>query len=488
MRFDEHFLNGTLSNFSFLEKKFPDQISFSIDSRTIKEGEIFVAIEGNKFDAHSAIEDVLKSGAAGVFLNSSKKSIFDKIDKKLYKNKLIVCVEDTVEALLQMAKAWRARFEYPVVAITGSVGKTSTKETVSNILKASLIDHIASFGNQNTKIGVSLNIFRMRENHRAAIFELGISKRGDMEALVEILRPTTALITCIGHSHMEGLGSLSDIASEKRQVFKYFADDSIGIVNGDQQILAEVGYVHPVIKFGTKTTNQIQARKVRVDGNSINFVIKIYNQKYDVSLQNPHSGAVNNALAAAAIANLLGVSGENIVNGLKMPVAVASRFEERKIVNNRGMLISDCYNASPESMKAALIAMDKIDTRSKKIAVLGDMLELGVNSPFWHRQLGRVLRKTTTIRHVLLVGEMVAWTKKTLPVTVEVEHVKSSLEAIERLEKMIDKDSLVLVKGSNGMNLISLVNAYSEKGNSGLVSSEGNANIIEKTASRSASV
>lgn len=466
MRFDEHFLNGVLSNVSFLGKEFPKEISFSIDSRTINTGEIFVAVEGVKFDGHDAISDVLKKGASGIFFNASKKSVIEKIDQKLLKNKLLVSVDDTVDALVAMARAWREKFEYPVIAITGSVGKTSTKEIVSNILRASNIDYIASFGNQNTKIGVSLNILRMKESHKAAIFELGISKRGDMGVLVDILNPTVSLITCIGHSHMEGLGSLSDIAFEKRQVFKNFKHESIGIINGDQAILADVGYNHPVIRFGSKTTNQIQARKIRVIDGNMHFVIKIYNNKYDVVLQNPHTGSVNNALAAASIANLLNISGENIVKGLQEPIKVSSRFEERKIEKDRGLLISDCYNASPESMKAALLAMDKIDTKSKKIAVLGDMLELGVNSPFWHRQLGRVLRKATSLKHVLLVGDMVTWTKKTLPIGVEAEQVKSWQDAIEKLDKMIERDSLVLVKGSNGMNLIKLVDHFSEKDSS----------------------
>ena len=230
MRFDEHFLSGVLSNISFLGKEFPEEISFSIDSRTIKVGEIFVAIAGVKFDGHDAIIDVLKKGASGIFFNSSKRGIIDKIDPKLLKNKLLVSVDDTVDALVAMATAWRAKFEYPVIAITGSVGKTSTKEIVSNILKVSNIDHIASFGNQNTKIGVSLNILRMKESHKAAIFELGISKRGDMGVLVDILNPTASLITCVGHSHMEGLGSLADIA------FELFLDTGLA-QSGDKKTL-----------------------------------------------------------------------------------------------------------------------------------------------------------------------------------------------------------------------------------------------------------
>jgi len=462
IRFDEHFLKGALSQVTCIAKNFPKDVSFSIDSRTLKKGDIFIAVEGAQFDSHTVITEVLQGGACGVFLNESKKEILDTIDAQLLKNKLIVLVENTVDALIAMATAWRAQFDYPVVAITGSVGKTSTKEMVSNILTSHNTKHIASFGNQNTRIGLSLNVLKMSEDLRAAVFEVGISRRGDMSRLIDILKPTIALITSVGHSHMEGLGSLADIAAEKREVFKYFTNESIGIINGDLPILSDVGYDHPVIKFGCKTTNQIQARKINVGNGVVDFVIKIYHNKYKVQLQSAHSGMVYNALAAASIGYLLGVSDEHIVKGIEVPVQMPSRFEKRSLSKGKGVLINDCYNASPESMKAALLAIEQVDTDAKKIAVLGDMLELGVNSPFWHRQLGRILRKTPSLRHVILVGQLVSWTKKTVPIGVKVEHVESWDIAVKKLNSMMDKknESLVLVKGSNSMNLIKLVDHF----------------------------
>jgi len=463
MRFDEHFLKVTLSEFSIINKKFPKDAHFSVDSRTIEKGNIFIALQGNNFDGHMAIEDALKKGSSGIFLEDKKKKVLDKIDAKLLQNKLIVSVPNTLEALIKLATAWRSQFDFPVVAITGSIGKTTTKEMVSNILEINGTKHIASYKNQNTKIGLSLNILKMRSDHKAAIFELGISKRNDMSQLADILKPTTALITCIGHSHMEGLGSLTDIASEKRQVFKYFNEDSIGIVNGDQPILANVAYDHPVIKFGSKTTNQIQARKIHIGNGQISFILKMYKNKYRVVINNTHSGGVFNALAAATIAHLLSVPNEVIVKGIQIPIVVSSRFEKLNIKENKGILISDCYNASPESMKASLFALEQIDTNAKKIAILGDMLELGVNSPFWHRQLGRVLRKAPSVKHVILVGENVTWAKKTMPIGISVEHVQNWKKAISKLENILVDESLVLVKGSNSMNLTNLVDHFTSE-------------------------
>ena len=280
-------------------------------------------------------------------------------------------MHDMMQAFIKLACAWRDQFNYPVVGITGSVGKTSTKEILKSILHANNIPFIASEGNQNTRVGVAINIFKMRSNHQAAIFELGISKRGEMAELAKIARPSTAVITGIGHAHMEGLGSLADIALEKRDIFKYFNDSSIGIINGDQPLLANVGYNHPMIKFGSKTVNQIQARKIHATGTNISFVMKIYKEKCNVTLQHPHEGAVMNSLAATAIAYLLRVPTAKIIEGIQQPLRVSGRFEEKALSAKKGKIIHDCYNANPESMKAALLAFQKIETKAQKIAVLG---------------------------------------------------------------------------------------------------------------------
>ena len=222
---------------------------------------------------------------------------------------------------------WRLQFSYPVVAITGSVGKTSTKEMLSSILQLHGKPYIASYGNENTKIGVALNVLRMRPFHEIALFELGVSRRGEMVELVNIVRPTTAIITNIGHQHMDGLGSLHDIALEKREVFKCFTENSIGIINGDQPLLAQVSYVHPVIKCGAKTTNQIQARKIKITDSQVTFSLRIYKRKHQIKLPQPHMGAVFNSLTAKAAAQLLGIPDDTIIQAIQSSGVVGSRFE-----------------------------------------------------------------------------------------------------------------------------------------------------------------
>lgn len=461
MRFDSSFVIKTLPEMSIVFGHFPENATFSIDSRSIQEGDIFVALQGVAFDGHDFVAQVFEKGAAGAIIAESKKDILKKING--LDNKLILVVKDPLEALIKLASAWRLQFNYPVIAITGSVGKTSTKEMLAQIMAHAGKKYLVSHGNQNTRIGLALNMLRMREDHELAIFELGISKRGEMAELTQLLRPTSAVITNIGHQHMDGLGSLNDIALEKRDVFKYFTENSIGIINGDQPVLASVSYQHPVIKFGSKTTNQVQARKMRVSGSHISFILKIYKNKYSIVLDHPHVGAVFNVLAATAVAHWFGVSDEIIIQAIQKPCVVAGRFEERVVNDGHGILINDCYNANPESMKAALLAFQQIETKSPKIAILGDMLGLGVNSPFWHRQVGRFLRKVPSLSKVILVGNLVTWVKKTAPVGLRVELVGTWQEATQKIESELALKPTILVKGSRAVGLDNLVSILTIK-------------------------
>lgn len=457
MRFDEHFLRGALPDVSILYDTYPHNVNICVNTKVLESGQIFVALPGSHCDGHDFLQQALQKNAAGLIINASKKNLLKKIDSSLLKKTLIIAVKDTQQALFKLASAWRLQFEYPVVGITGSVGKTTTKEFVAQILKCNGSNFFVSRANQNTQIGVAINMLQMRKEHQAAIFEVGISKRGEMRKIANMLRPTTGVITNIGHAHMEGLGSLADIALEKRDIFHYFTEESIGIINGDQSILSKVGYVHPMIKFGSKTTNQVQARKIHVTGDKTLFVLKIYNKKYPVVCEQGHEGIVFNSLAAAAVTHLLGVPDATIVEGIQHPPVIEGRYERKNLKTEKGFIINDCYNANPESMKASLLAFQHIDTPAQKVAVLGDMLELGVNSPFWHRQLGRFLRKVPSLKHLILVGSMVKWTKKTVPVGLKVDLVPDWQGAVKKLQETLSDESMILVKGSRATGLDNLV-------------------------------
>ncbi len=462
MRFDQQFFKAVIPEATFMGTPVTDMGELCIDSRQIKKGEIFVAVKGIRVNGHDFIQDAIDRGAAGLLISKSHQEIIKKLDARILAKIFVIVVPNVQDALIQLATLWRAQFTYPVIGITGSIGKTSTKEMLANILQANNMRFIASYGNQNTAIGISLNILRMREHHQVAIFEMGVSRRGEMAKMAEIVRPTTAIITAIGHSHMEGLGSLVDIANEKRDIFKFFKEDNIGIIHGDQPILANISYTHPIVKFGCKTTNQVQGRKIQANNLHTHFLLKLYKDRYKIVLDTNHTGRVINALASAAAAYLLGVPAPIIVKGIQVPLTITGRFEQAHLKASKGILINDCYNASPESMKAALLAFEKVESKGQKIAVLGDMLELGVNSPFWHRQLGRFLRKVPSLHHLVLVGDLVKWTKGTIPVGLTFEHVPNWQGASEILKKRLEKEAVILVKGSSAMGLSELVNELTD--------------------------
>jgi len=460
--FDKKFVLSTLPDAKIVHDVFPQELSISIDTRSLVEGDIFIALAGARVDGHNFVEQAVQKGAAGIIINSDKQNILKNLPQDQLQKMVVIVVKDTYKALLELARAWRAQFTYPVIGITGSIGKTSTKEMLAHIISLTGKPFVATAGNYSSLLGLALSLLRMRTEHTLGIFEVGISKRGEMAQAVEMLKPTLAAITFIGHSHSEGLGSLSDICNEKRNIFKYFKSDSVGIINGDQALLAHIGYAHPVIKFGAKSTNQIQARKVRTTSDHTDFILKIYKNKYQVRLNNPHDGAVYHALCAAGIAQLLGIEHELIVRGVSMPIQMSGRFQQLPLANGNGTVIHDAYNASPESVKAALLAVETIKTDAYKIAVLGDMLELGVDSPFWHRQVGRFLRKTPSIQEVVLVGVMIKAAQQLMPPTIKCSMVDTADQAISHLNAM-KQELLVLVKASRGIGLEQVVDGLTKK-------------------------
>ncbi|MCL4360997.1 UDP-N-acetylmuramoyl-tripeptide--D-alanyl-D-alanine ligase [Candidatus Dependentiae bacterium] len=456
------FFKSSLEHVIFEGIDLNENQDYSIDSRTIVPGQIFVAIKGNNVDGHDYINEVLKKGATGFIISKDKSQILDKIDSSIKSKLFIAIVDDPQNSLIQLAKNWRKKFNLPIIGITGSIGKTSTKELICNIFTQANKKYLSSYGNQNTAIGISLNILKLRNFHEVAIFEMGISKRGEMAKMTDIVKPTIGIITYVGHSHMSGLGNVDDIANEKKDIFKYFKDDNIGIINGDQPVIASISYRHPTIKFGSKTINQIQARKIKINHESIDFDLKLYNKKYNVNLKTNHTGRVYQSLAAISVGHILSVDTPTILKAIEMPITIDGRFNKKSLKDQKGYIIDDSYNASPESMKAAIFAFDKLESKGKKIAILGDMLELGHNSAFWHRQLGRLLKKAPTISHVIFVGEMVKLSSKTLPENIKAEYVGNWSQALELLKQKIEPEVLVLVKGSRSIQLNKIVENISQ--------------------------
>lgn len=458
MQLDLDFISKVLGDAHIHNGPFPQDSMFRVDTRTVQSGDVFVALKGKRVDGHDFLKEALERGASGFILANRRKEELLGIYGRVLSEKHLLFVDDPLQALIDLAKHWRSLFTYPVVAITGSVGKTTTKEMVRNILKLTDRQHFVSSGNQNTLIGVSLNILKMRSHHQSAVFEVGISERGVMKELVKLLRPTYALITKVGHSHMQGLGDLASVSKQKRDVFSCFTERDIGVINGDQEELTKISYLHPVIRFGYKTTNQIQARKVIVSHNMITFTAKIYDEKYSVVLSGCHEGRVITALAAISVGYLLKIPNELLVKGVEQPVMINGRFQVLPHSSLNSTLINDSYNSNPDSAKASLLAFQSYETEKQKIAVLGDMLGLGIETDFWHRQLGRFLAKITNLEHVVLIGEHVKQMQKTLPLGLKSSLFATSDDAYECLKNMLlEKNKVFLFKGSNAIKVSDLV-------------------------------
>lgn len=436
-----------------------------VDSRCITPGDVFIALSGDQQDGHDFVEDALMRGARTCIIKSDNWAALESRIRPFLVDGTCIIVPDPFEALMRWAAAWRKQFSYPVIGVTGSIGKTSTKEYIAHVFRLCGKSYIASEGNQNTLIGIALNIVRMRAHHEYAIFEMGIDSRGEMQQLVDLALPTTAVITSIGHQHMEGLGSLADIAAEKRLIFGALQQDGVGFVNGDQPLLSQVAYEHPIIRFGLKMNNQFQARQIQYNNQKTSFIMKLYGERYPVTLATEHSASVYHALAAAAVAHYFNIPAADIVHALQEPLQVPSRFQKRIFGSNgQHMIIDDTYNANPESMKAALLAFERCEVGGKKIAILGDMLGLGINAPFWHRQIGRFLRKASSLHHVILVGDHMKWASKMLIHGSSVELQPTWQEAVTSVQRYITQETAcILVKGSHDVGLHHVVNALVER-------------------------
>lgn len=457
MHVDSDFIVNTLKNVELLHQPIIGDVLFSVDSRTLQPGEIFIALSGNKVDGHDFITTALQRGASGFILAQSHRSAILEKYQHEFKTKSVFFVPDTLQALLDLAKNWRNQFSYPVIGITGTVGKTTTKEIVRNIFKVADISAIVSTGNQNTLIGISLNILKMRHFHKAAVFEMGISDVGSMKKLAELVRPTYAVVTQVGHGHVQGLGDIVSISREKRDIFSYFCERDIGIINGDQLELSKISYNHPVVRFGKKTINQIQARKIICVNNAISFILKIYSKKYSVVLPTCNQARVMNALAAVSIAHIIGIANDLIIKGIELPVVTEGRFQLIEQLG-KAVLINDAYNANPESVKASLIGFDHFVTDKNKIIVLGDMLELGHESIFWHRQIGRFLRKVQQLQEVILIGKEIEFVKKTVPYGVKCQIFATIEEAFSVIHAVaLNPQNIILFKASRSMRFAELI-------------------------------
>ncbi len=349
--------------------------SVSTDTRTIEKGSLFVCIKGENFNAHLFAEKAAESGAVCVMA-----------EEKVECSCSVIYVSSTRQAQLLLARAYREKFSIPVVGITGSVGKTTTKEMISCVMEAKY-KTLKTEGNFNNDIGVPRMIFRLDESYTAAVLEMGMSNLGEISLLTNAVKPTLAVISNVGVSHIENLGSRENILKAKLEITEGLEKGSKLLLNGDDDMLSAVtDSDFDIVRYGIDGENlDFKAINIFQDNEKTEFEIE-YDEKYrKIILPTIGLHNVYNALAAFAVGIYHGISADECALSLEKYVPSGMR---QKIVRKNGIVfIEDCYNASPDSQKASMNALMLIDGK-RHIAVIGDMLELGSYSETAHRQVG----------------------------------------------------------------------------------------------------
>lgn len=430
------------------------------DLSTVSNTTLFVVTHTDADDAQDAIVTALQSDVGGVIV---AQSIYDKVRPDIQAQLDVRCcfyVMQLEDALVRLARAWRRQFTYPVVAIAGSVGKTTVQRLVAHVLHGQGTSFFVADAGDHSIVALACALLQLNNTHEGALFEIGFVSRDDMRKRAQMVMPSLGLLTNVGHVFVPGIDNTHDIAHELRQLFAHFAEHTIGIINGDELLWSSISYAHPVIRFGCKKNNQLQMRKQKIVDNQIHGVIKIYDEKYAVVLPYTRRGMVYNVLAAASICYQLGVPTRHIIAMIEQPMVPIADGAYKKLTAERGIIIDDTYHASPEGVKDALMAFHGLKTGKKKIVVLGDIPHLGVHSCFWHRQIGRFLSKISSVKRAILVGSKIMAMKKTMPLHMLVSHVPTWQDAVSLLQHELEDDTVVLVKGATHTHLDKLVRFF----------------------------
>jgi UDP-N-acetylmuramoyl-tripeptide--D-alanyl-D-alanine ligase len=423
----------------------------STDSRTIQPGDLFVALRGERFDGGTYAAQALQQGAAGVVLDAAQAPEIASA----------IRVDDTRLALGRLAAAWRQRFAIPVVAITGSNGKTTVKEMLAAILRVEAASEdavLATEGNLNNDIGLPLMLLRLRETHRYAVLEMGMNHSGEIDYLTRLARPDVALVNNALTAHIGFLGSVENIARAKGEIFNGLANAGIAVFNADDAhawLWREANARRCIIDFGLKQPAAVRGH-YQPAGFGAALTLTMPNATLDITLQVPGEHNVMNALAAAAAAFALDVSHRSIVAGLSGFTGVKGRLQ-RKPALHGCTFIDDTYNANPDSVKAALAVLAQ--QAGKKVLVLGDMGELGEDAAAMHAQIGLAARAAGVDR-LLALGELAKETVAAFGAGAM--HFERIQELLAELENELTPDTTVLVKGSRFMQMERVVKSFAE--------------------------
>ncbi len=437
--------------------------SVATDSRNVCTGSLFIPLIGENQDGHNYVESACNNGASIIMVQDTSTTQFESVYKKIAKTVTIIIVTNTLKALQDAAKYYVSTFpSLKKIAVTGSNGKTTAKECIGSVLSEKY-NVIMNVGNLNSETGLPLSMFTITKDHEIGLFEMGMNRRGEIKELSDVFFPDIALITNIGTAHIGILGTKDAIAEEKKQIFANFISDSVGFIFEDDTYVdfLKEGVQGCLTTYGRKSTNGIS----NILSNGIHGTIIQY---HDTEIHFPLIGEhnANNALAAICIAQYLGLNETEIKDGLEK---VKPLFGRSQILQGKPTIIQDCYNGSFESMNASLDFFLNLEWNGKKIAILGDMLELGTKSYEIHSKiLERVMQ--SSIECIFLIGESFSnsYTSITNKDSKKVFYTDKfdddSITAIcNNIKTSIDSADLVLCKGSRGIKLERVVSIIQDK-------------------------
>lgn len=426
--------------------------SITTDSRRAEPGSLFVAIKGERMDGHDFAKSVLEKGALCVL---SERKLPDV-------NGNYIVTESTLQAVKDIAEFYRKQLSVRVVGITGSVGKTSTKEMIASILSEKY-KVLKTLGNFNNELGLPLTVFRLRDEDEVAVLEMGISDFGEMHRLSRIARPDICVMTNIGYCHLEFLHDRDGILKAKSEIFDFMAGDGQIVLNGDDDklsTLTEVKGIKPIF-FGLESNREIFASEIESQGLR-GSTCRIHTPKGEFRANIPLPGRhmIMNALAGTAVGLEMGLTLEEIQKGIGKVEALSGRFH---MIEHKGMLIvDDCYNANPVAMKASLDVLK--DAEGRKVAILGDMFELGENENELHAGVGTHASKNQ-IDLLICVGERCRHMAEAAfegGGCGEVISIPTLDALLETLPKLVQSGDTILVKASHAMHFEKVVERLQE--------------------------
>ncbi|MFC1838247.1 UDP-N-acetylmuramoyl-tripeptide--D-alanyl-D-alanine ligase [Thermodesulfobacteriota bacterium] len=426
-------------------------LGFSTDTRDIRPGEIFLALRGEKFDGHCFVSKAIEKGASCIILEDE--ACFPADSKSA-----LIKVGDSLEALGDIAAYWRSGYEVSVVSITGSMGKTTTKEMTSCILEAGTAT-LKNNGNFNNLIGLPLTLLRLDSSHKRVVLEMGMNREGEIGRLTQISDPDIGLITNIGPVHLEGVKDMAGVARAKTEMIEEIRPESKVILFGDDKLLMEKAsrFNRNFFTFGFKPGNDLTATDIKDMGDSgISYVLKYEDKAMPVRLQVPGYHNLNNSLAAASVAVCLNESIENIKTGLERFKGIKGRLVPEVLPGNI-ILLDDTYNSNPSSLKAALGVAKRIAGTEKRMIVgLGEMLELGDETEKFHIEAGGMVAEAEAFSFFAIGAHADLMLKGAVendfPSDNAIE-VGSSQEMVEKISSIMDDGDLILLKGSRLIGL-----------------------------------